>query len=193
MAKKKKGGPSPKKVRPFDVWKNKTIRALFTWDNGEGNLKGDPTPGTFKLVAEKVPNGSGGKAIRFRLKFDTERMPPYWEFVVLQPLGTKKAPGPTSPLSPLDSLSKEEIQEKLVDLVEELNVEQTDVRRLEGFIPVASADPAHPKLDEVRMVYLPKILRDKDDDERKRDFVFINFRSVSGGEEPNGGGSGPPD
>jgi hypothetical protein len=190
MAKRKaKGGPPPKVSGPFDNWKNKTVRVPYTWDSGDENLKGDPFPGTFTLKAKKVPDGSGGSALRFILDFVDDKLPDYWHQVVLQPMGSK-APPKIDPRLPAN-LSTAEVRRRLQFIIDdELNVEGTKIRRLEGFIPVKDGS-GNPALDEVRMVYLPKALENAEKPSKPRDFVLISFRSP--GDDPNGAGSGPPD
>jgi hypothetical protein len=188
--KNKKKGRSKGNSGPFDVWNNKIIQLPFTWENGDENLKGDPEPGTFELRPKKVPDGNGGTAVRFRLHFCDGKLPVYWKYVVLSPMGSK-TPAKIDPLlPPIEELDPEKIQELLADLIDEMNVEDTELKRLEGYIPVLDGSDAA-ALDEVRMVYLKKAMENRQKPSEPRDFVLVNFRAP--GQEPNGGGSGPPD
>jgi len=183
---------------PFDIWKDRKITVILRSGKGTKHLKGKSDPNVFQLVVKKGLGGTGGTAKPFRLVFDPGDLPGYWSHVVLQPMGSLEPPPANDLLPPIGTLSNNDIEANLEDIIDQANRDDTDMMRLEGFIPVAvTGMPDDPKLDEVRIVYIKKVLKDKinpNDPSKLHDYVYINFRGVKDGSpQPNGGGSGPPD
>jgi hypothetical protein len=183
---------------PFDIWKDRKVTVMFRTGKGKKHLKGKHDPNTFQLALKDGVAATGGGARPFKLAFVTEELPEFWSHVVLQPMGDMDPPEANEPLPPIGEFDEDTVMGNLEDIIDEANKAGTRMRRLEGFIPVSIAGkPDDPKLDEVRLVYLKGVVKDKNspnDPLRRRDFVYINFRSVAGGgTEPNGAGSGPPD
>jgi hypothetical protein len=178
---------------PFDIWKDKTVRVFFTSDNGDQNLAGSPDPNKFTLRAFPFV-ATGASCTPFFVEFANGQLPAFWHLVMLVPRGDQDPPPPNTLLPPLEDLTEDDVTHKLRTLIAEVDTADTDIRRLEGFVPVASGNPLNLKFDEVRMVYLEKAMRDKVDPNKLHDYVYINFRTVMGtGPKPNGAGSGPPD
>jgi hypothetical protein len=183
---------------PFDIWNDRKVTVMFRTGKGKKHLKGKHDPNMFQLLLKEGVGGTGGSARPFKVVCLAEELPEYWNHVVLQPMGDRDPPAPNDLLPPIGELTEDHVMANLEDIIDEANLHVTRMMRLEGYIPVSvTGKPDDPKLDEVRLVYLKGVLKDKNspnDPLKRRDFVYINFRTVmGGGTQPNGAGSGPPD
>jgi hypothetical protein len=186
--KKKKGGSlRAVAMGPFDVWKDKTITAHFSWDGGVKNLKGNPK-GIFTLRED-----ASGSSPAFRVEFKKNEMPKYWRNVTLRTEGVDPPPLPATPLVRLEDLSIYDMLLGLSGVILEVKRSATRVMRLEGIVDVPNKRGKSTTPHQVRMVYLERVMQPDNAGDPMRDFVAIVFRDPAGSEDPNGGGSGPPD
>ncbi len=178
-------------VDPFAAWKDKTINAHFAWDQGVDHLKGNPK-GIFTLKAVQISDGSGGSKTAFQVNFKKDQMPVYWQCVLLQGTGKDDPPSGIK-LPKLKDLTFADMLVELATTIQKTKAKQSTIKRLEGFLEVPSMGGNPATIIQARMVYLEKVMDPDTAGKPKRDFVLVIFRDSAGGEDPNGGGSGPPD